>query len=563
MEPILCTYADPDLDIQRPFDVAVVIPSLLRDQLAHAVRSIFQQDLEGTIQILIGIDAPQGSLEQFEKLLEKERPAHIAVTLFWPGYSTKQARGGMWRPWGGGSLRSLLSFLANARYVAYLDDDNWYSPDHLSSLLSVIKDKAWAFSRRWFVTEDGTSPIHEDIWESVGPENGVFKTNFGGFVDTNCYLIDKLQAYPSLALWSHTDPRFIINNQEHGEDRCVFDHLHKHHPNAGDTLKPTVSYCLNGEDLNADSRWQYVKDHELKTGLKRCKGWIARPAPKALNKPSKQKKTGSLHVIGSVTGPFEVSIVIPTLLRQSLLPTLRSVFCQDIKGALQVLIGIDQTNDEVQDWVAQIEKDCPDHIQIIIFNPGYSTSKRHGGVHPAFDGGALRTILSFLAQSPHVAYLDDDNQWHKDHLSRLKKAIGTKNYAYSLRQFIHPDGETPVCVDRWESVGPNKGFYTHKFNGFVDPNCLMIHAASCLLALPLWTKPLPDDKEAMSADRLVWRFLARFGTGISTEKATVDYVLNPKDPMHPLRTMYLGQRWLNGESVAFKKKSGLFFSKKR
>jgi hypothetical protein len=38
---------------QTPFDVAVVIPTVLRPTLLRAVRSIFRQDLKGRIQILI------------------------------------------------------------------------------------------------------------------------------------------------------------------------------------------------------------------------------------------------------------------------------------------------------------------------------------------------------------------------------------------------------------------------------------------------------------------------------------------------------------------------------
>ena len=40
------------------FDVAVVIPSLLRPTLPRALRSVFAQDFQGSVQILIGIDAP-------------------------------------------------------------------------------------------------------------------------------------------------------------------------------------------------------------------------------------------------------------------------------------------------------------------------------------------------------------------------------------------------------------------------------------------------------------------------------------------------------------------------
>ena len=48
-------------DIQTPFDVAVVIPTVLRSTLARAVRSVFAQEFDGRIQVLIGVDRPLGS----------------------------------------------------------------------------------------------------------------------------------------------------------------------------------------------------------------------------------------------------------------------------------------------------------------------------------------------------------------------------------------------------------------------------------------------------------------------------------------------------------------------
>ena len=52
--------------MQDIFDVAVVMPSLLRPQLRDALRSIFAQDLIGRIQVLIGIDTLEGDCSLLE-----------------------------------------------------------------------------------------------------------------------------------------------------------------------------------------------------------------------------------------------------------------------------------------------------------------------------------------------------------------------------------------------------------------------------------------------------------------------------------------------------------------
>ena len=99
----------------------------------------------------------------------------------------------------------------------------------------------------------------------------------------------------------------------------------------------------------------------------------------------------------------------------------------------------------------------PRNHAVLFFYPGYSTSCRHGGLHPAWDGGVLRTLLSYLANSRYVAYLDDDNWWDGSHLESMRLALEGCEWAYARRWFIHPKSRRPICPDEWESIGPNRG----------------------------------------------------------------------------------------------------------
>src|SRR5262249_29021755 len=56
------TYADPDAEMQKPFDAAVIVVTILRPELRDALRSVFAQDLQGRVQCLIGIDGHNGDL---------------------------------------------------------------------------------------------------------------------------------------------------------------------------------------------------------------------------------------------------------------------------------------------------------------------------------------------------------------------------------------------------------------------------------------------------------------------------------------------------------------------
>lgn len=239
--------------------------------------------------------------------------------------------------------------------------------------------------------------------------------------------------------------------------------------------------------------------------------------------------------------PRDVAVVMPTLLRPSLERAVNSVFGQDFAGTIHLMIGIDRHDGDVG-LIETIRRTCPDRATVTVLDPGYSTSKWNGGLHPASDGGALRTVLSYLANAPLLAYLDDDNWWSGDHLSSLVEAIRGKGWAYGLRWYVEPDTLRPVCVDEWESVGPDKGVYAEKAGGFVDPNCLMIDKRACEPVLRCWSTPMfPETGEG--ADRVVFSALKAGYAGAATGRATCFYVMRPGDPVNRYR-----QQWIRGKT---------------
>jgi hypothetical protein len=162
----------------------------------------------------------------------------------------------------------------------------------------------------------------------------------------------------------------------------------------------------------------------------------------------------AFHVSQPLQKPFDAAVVIPTLCRPSLLRAATSVFQQAGVARLQVLIGIDVVRGEASVIDAVLAARPPQHA-VTVVNLGYSTSIRHGGVHLAADSGALRTILTYCANSRFVTYLDDDNWMHETHIQRLLAAVKDRDWAYTLRFLVDPDTQETLAVDRWESVGPN------------------------------------------------------------------------------------------------------------
>lgn len=248
--------------------------------------------------------------------------------------------------------------------------------------------------------------------------------------------------------------------------------------------------------------------------------------------------------------PFDVAVVIPSTLRPSLGKAILSIFRQDFGDRIQLLVGIDQPTIDTN-FIDELCQGRPSNVTLCLFWPGYSTSVRHGGLHPCGDGGILRCVLTYLANSRHVAYLDDDNWWANDHLSSLKAAIIDKDWAYSLRWFVHPESLQPICIDQWESVGPEQGIFNRKFGGFSDPNTLMIDKLACESIINNWNRPLYINNHGygLAADRNMFNALRLNFQGAKTGIASTYYVIDPDDGLHPTRLIFFGNRYAKAGQI--------------
>jgi hypothetical protein len=76
-----------------------------------------------------------------------------------------------------------IGHLINHDYVLFLDQDNWFEPDHVDSLLNTIETKKldWAYSLRQIFDKDKNYTTVDNC-ESLG--------RWSAWVDENAYLID-------------------------------------------------------------------------------------------------------------------------------------------------------------------------------------------------------------------------------------------------------------------------------------------------------------------------------------------------------------------------------------
>ena len=230
------TYYPDAGDAQAPSDVAVVITTVLRAALLDAVNSVYGQSYGGRIQLLIGVDKAFGPIDGLNALLAR-RPPHVSAIVLTLPFSTSIRHGGVHRAQDGGSIRSMLTFMANSQYVAYLDDDNQWEPEHLAGLLEAVRGKVWAHSMRLLIDQASGKEMAVDRWDSVGVGRGRFAET-GCFVDPNCLLIDKVAAGRALGRWSEgpgmmSDRKFFaaIREAAHGQVNA-----------------PTVRYFVRAQD---------------------------------------------------------------------------------------------------------------------------------------------------------------------------------------------------------------------------------------------------------------------------------------------------------------------------
>src|SRR6185295_18328852 len=97
----------------------------------------------------------------------------------------------------------------------------------------------------------------------------------------------------------------------------------------------------------------------------------------------------------------DVAVVMVTIVRPTIAQALRSVYAQRFSGRIQVMIGIDRWEGERSTLQQLIDK-RPPNVAVTVIDLGYSTSRRNGGVYPSRFGGALKSILSYAANSRYL-----------------------------------------------------------------------------------------------------------------------------------------------------------------
>lgn len=147
------------LVIESP--VIVITPSVGTDFLIKAVDSVLKQTYLNVKHLIVADGQEYEAAIRGKINLHFPEDDRIIVTS--TPYNT--GAGG----WNGQRIYAAYPHLLTQDYILFLDEDNWYEPDHVRSLVDVIERRNydWAYSLRNVYTKDEKF-VDKDCCESTG-----------------------------------------------------------------------------------------------------------------------------------------------------------------------------------------------------------------------------------------------------------------------------------------------------------------------------------------------------------------------------------------------------------
>lgn len=198
--------------------VAVVTATTNRATLKQAVESVASQTYPCTHYIIVdGLKG--GTVTNY-----KDNPNTHLVRLPNP-----TGKNGIMN----GAVCAMAPFICTEDYICYLDDDNWYDPDHVETLVEALQDKAYAYSLRKLMLPTGKFFANDD-GESLG--------HYGDLVDVNCYMFKREVCAGIAPLWYKTNGELMVG------DRWVWATLQQNNVPFGVTGKYSVNYRISARN---------------------------------------------------------------------------------------------------------------------------------------------------------------------------------------------------------------------------------------------------------------------------------------------------------------------------
>jgi hypothetical protein len=190
-DQLLCDLLAQRKDPQPRYRVTVITPSIGTQYLPQAVESVQAQSYP-LVEHLVVADGPE-----HHRRVSAMLPANPRHPIQFLPLPLNVGAGGF----NGHRVYAAAPFLVHSRFVAFLDEDNWFDPDHLESLMGPITAQglSWAYALRKIVGPDGRFLANDDC-ESLG-EWATWNQPDVHLVDVNCYVLRRDLAMAASPLW--------------------------------------------------------------------------------------------------------------------------------------------------------------------------------------------------------------------------------------------------------------------------------------------------------------------------------------------------------------------------
>jgi len=202
--------------------ITVLIPTIGTKHLKQAILSVLDQSVEARPWVIVdGEEHWHTASNAAISDIWDERGAECINLTVLPENTHQGVHFGH-------RIHAAFTHLVNTEHIAYLDEDNWYQPDHLESLLNLKAGIACSY--RGLYDQDGKF-IKDDLMDSCGP-----KSNYQGefFTDTSCWLFRTKVAVQFAHAWNLSLPA--------PGGRTFSDEVYTTYGAVGCTYQPTLCY---------------------------------------------------------------------------------------------------------------------------------------------------------------------------------------------------------------------------------------------------------------------------------------------------------------------------------
>jgi glycosyltransferase involved in cell wall biosynthesis len=204
--------------------VAVVTPTIGKPELIDCLRSVEKQTYQDLIHYVF-VDGYEHRDRVFGMAKEATKTKFVIL------------EDNVGKGWYGHRVYSACSFLVNADIIVYLDEDNWYEPEHVESIVAKIQEgNDWVYSLRKIYDKDRNF-ICEDNCESLG-KWPIFHSDQHHHIDTSSFGVRRNVAVHIGHAWYG----------QWGADRQFFSAIKKHFTKWDCTNRYTSCYRLDGNE---------------------------------------------------------------------------------------------------------------------------------------------------------------------------------------------------------------------------------------------------------------------------------------------------------------------------